>query len=40
MLVEFSIFALDSIDGLLFAEFFAGSGVASFTSPSMLIKVF
>ena len=27
MLVEFSIFALDSMDGLLFAEFFAGSGV-------------
>ncbi len=30
MLVEFSIFALDSTDGLLFAEFFAGSGVTIF----------
>ncbi|KNB94572.1 hypothetical protein LK32_08800, partial [Enterococcus hirae] len=30
MLVAFPIFALDSIDGLLFAEFFAGSGVTIF----------
>ena len=30
MLVVFSIFVLDGIDGLLFAEFFAGSGVTIF----------
>ena len=29
-LVAFPIFALDSMDGLLFAEFFAGSGVTIF----------